>query len=274
VTGGTYSSGTGTLTLNRQNGSVTISGFSTGGGTGGTGVDTYVTGFTYNGSNRLTISQNQGQIPLDIFINTFSGLTVNGSVSATTFFGNGSGLIGVPDNFVTGGTFNTSNRVLTLNRQNGSLNVSGFTDTFTTGFTYSNNNLTITRSQGQAPLTVNINLMTGLTINGGLTATTLTVASTSNLNGTINSFNFVGSTDRVVQVNSGGTFSATNVIINAYITSGGTVANILENTNNWDINGVFIGSGITGTYQGQKHYNNNYFFEAVVDNLFIRLIRG
>jgi hypothetical protein len=45
-------------------------------------------------------------------------------------------------------------------------------------------------------------------------------------------------------------------------------------TNNWDINGVFIGSGITGTYQGQKHYNNNYFFEAVADNLFIRLIRG
>jgi len=270
VTGGTYSNGT--LTLNRQNGSVTISGFSTGGGS--LSGDTYVTGFTYNNANRLTISQNGGQSDLIVFINTFSGLTVNGSVSATTFFGNGSGLTGVPDNFVTGGTFNTSNRVLTLNRQNGTFNVSGFTDTFVTGFTYSNNNLTINQSQGQAPLTVNISVMTGLTVNGSLTATTLTVTSTSNLNGTINSTNLSGSGDRVVQVNSSGTFSATNQIISAYLTSGGTVANILENTNNWDINGVFIGSGITGTYQGQKHYNNNYFFEAVADNLFIRLIRG
>jgi|LakMenEpi03Aug12_release.lakeMendotaPanAssembly.Ray.scaffolds.fasta_scaffold30031_4 hypothetical protein len=272
VTGGTYSSGTGTLTLNRQNGSVTISGFSTGGGS--LSGDTYVTGFTYNNANRLTISQNGGQSDLIVFINTFSGLTVNGSVSATTFFGNGSGLTGVPDNFVTGGTFNTSNRVLTLNRQNGTFNVSGITDTFVTGFTYSNNNLTINQSQGQTPLTVNISVMTGLTVNGSLTATTLTVTSTSNLNGTINSTNLSGSGDRVVQVNSSGTFSATNQIISAYLTSGGTVANILENTNNWDINGVFIGSGITGTYQGQKHYNNNYFFEAVADNLFIRLIRG
>jgi hypothetical protein len=305
VTGGTYSSGTGTLTLNRQNGSVTISGFSTGGGT--LSGDTYVTGFTYNNANLLTISQNGGQPSLNVFVDTFTGLTINGSISATTYYGNGQYLTGIvstdnfvtggtytpstgsltlnrqngslsvtgfSDNFVTGGTFNTSNRVLTLNRQNGGFNVSGFTDTFVTGFTYSNNNLTITRSQGQTPLTVNVSIMTGLTINGGLTSTTLTVTSTSNLNGTITSTSLAGITDRIIQVNTGGTFSATNNIISAYITSGGTAANILENTNNWDINGNFIGSGVTGTYQGQKHYNNNYFFEAVVDNLFIRLIRG
>ena len=54
VTGGTYNSITNTLTLDRQNGSVVITGF-TSGTSGGTGVDTYVTGFTYNGINKLTI---------------------------------------------------------------------------------------------------------------------------------------------------------------------------------------------------------------------------
>ena len=62
------------------------------GSSGATGADTYVTGFTYNNANKLTISQNQGQAPLDVFINTMTGLTVNGNilvngyVSATTIY--------------------------------------------------------------------------------------------------------------------------------------------------------------------------------------------
>jgi len=88
VTGGTYSNGT--LTLNRQNGSVTIPGFLT--GNTGTGVDTYVTGFTYNDANKLTISQNQGQAPLNVFINTFTGITthyvnINTNVTETSAVG-------------------------------------------------------------------------------------------------------------------------------------------------------------------------------------------
>ena len=79
VTGGTYNSGTGTLTLERQNGSVTISGFGTGGG-GGLSGDTYVTGFTYS-NNSLTISQNGNQPPLSVTIDVMTGLTVNGNVS-------------------------------------------------------------------------------------------------------------------------------------------------------------------------------------------------
>jgi hypothetical protein len=49
--------------------------------TGGT-----VTGFTYNNTNRLTISRDQGKSDLNVFINTMSGLTVNGNliVSAKT----------------------------------------------------------------------------------------------------------------------------------------------------------------------------------------------
>ena len=121
----------------------------------------------------------------------------------------------------------------------------------------------------QSSLTATINTVTGWTINGNLTVT-----GSSALNGTISSTSLSGTTDRIVQVSSGGTFSATLPIITAYLTSGGTVANLLETTSNWDINGVYTGTTITGTYQGQKHYNGNYFFEAVADNLFIRLIRG
>ena len=76
VTGGTYSNGT--LTLNRQNGSVTVNGLLS--------ADTYVTGFTYS-NNNLTIQQNQGQSPLSVNISTMTGLTVNGTVSATTYAG-------------------------------------------------------------------------------------------------------------------------------------------------------------------------------------------
>ena len=73
----------------------------------------------------------------------------------------------------------------------------------------------------------------------------------------------------------GTTWSSINTANNAaYLISGGATANLLEDTANWDIDGTYIGTTITGTYQGQKHYNSSYFFEAVADNLFIRLIRG
>jgi hypothetical protein len=53
-----------------------------------------------------------------------------------------------------------------------------------------------------------------------------------------------------------------------------TTQNLLNDVDNWDINGVYIGTAITGTSQGDNHYNSNYKFEAVADNLWIRLIRG
>ena len=62
-------------------------------------------------------------------------------------------------------------------------------------------------------------------------------------------------------------------IIEQYLTAG-TVTALLENTSNWNINGVYTGSTITGTFQGQSHYDANYWFTAVADNTWIRLIRG
>ena len=63
-------------------------------------------------------------------------------------------------------------------------------------------------------------------------------------------------------------------IIEAYVPTGSAFTTLLETTTNWDINGVYIGSAITGTYQGQSHLNNDYWFTAVADNNWIRLIRG
>jgi hypothetical protein len=62
-------------------------------------------------------------------------------------------------------------------------------------------------------------------------------------------------------------------IVEQYLTTGAITA-LLENTANWDINGVYTGSAITGTFQGQSHYDSNYYFTAVDDNVWIRLIRG
>lgn len=62
-------------------------------------------------------------------------------------------------------------------------------------------------------------------------------------------------------------------IVEQYLSAGTTVT-LLENTSNWDVNGNYTGTAITGTYQGQAHYNGNYWFTAVDDNVWIRLIRG
>lgn len=62
-------------------------------------------------------------------------------------------------------------------------------------------------------------------------------------------------------------------IIEAYIPAGATTT-LLETTTNWDVNGNYTGTSITGTFQGQSHYNGNYWFTAVDDNVWIRLVRG
>jgi len=129
-------------------------------------TDTYTTGFTYNNANILTISRNQSQPNLNVTISNFTGLTVNGSFSATTY-------LGLPtDLFVTGGTY--SNGIITLRKQTGTpVTITGLmsADTFVTGFTYVPNQLTI--AQPSRPnLSVGINNFTGLTVNGSFSATT------------------------------------------------------------------------------------------------------
>jgi hypothetical protein len=52
------------------------------------------------------------------------------------------------------------------------------------------------------------------------------------------------------------------------------IVNLLDDTVNWDVNANYTGTTITGTTQGQKHYNDSYGFECVHDNVWIRLLRG
>lgn len=108
-------------------------------------------------------------------------------------------------------------------------------------------------------------LITGTTNTNSLSAITLSAS-------TIQSSTLTGTTDRMVQADSGGTFSATKQIISAYGLSD-SVKTLLTATTNWSPTGQYTGATITGTYQGQKHYNSSYFFEAVENDIFIRLQR-
>ncbi len=75
-------------------------------------TDTYVTGMTFS-NNTLTATRNDG-VNISANINTLTGLTVNGlltvngSLSATTFYGDGSHLGGITDTYVTGVTYSNN----------------------------------------------------------------------------------------------------------------------------------------------------------------------
>lgn len=58
-----------------------------------------------------------------------------------------------------------------------------------------------------------------------------------------------------------------------YLITPGTITNNLENPSNW-LGGTYSGPLIAGTYQGQSHYNSTYFFTAVEDNNWIRILRS
>ena len=138
------------------------------------GVDTYVTGFTYN-NNVLTIKQNIGQSDLTAVINTMTGLTVNGTLSATTAnFGTANittlnvtggsittiatnpndivnyttltGFSQSNDIYVTAGTISYTgpNGSLVLKRRNTTdVSITGLTDIYLTGGTYTAGSLTL-----------------------------------------------------------------------------------------------------------------------------------
>ena len=237
VTGGTYNAGTATFT-NNTGGTFNVTGFSTGGS---------FTGCTVTGATNFT-----------------NGLSAT-TISATTYFN-------LPtDVRVTGGTYSSGTATFT-NNTGGTFNVTGFSTgttlgTYLTGASYSNNVLTFTTNSGTSS-TVTINTKTGLTVNGNITIT-----GTSALNGGITSTSYTGTTSRLVESSSGGTVTATRAIISGYISDATTIA-ALTTSSNWTVNGSYIGTAITGTYQGQNYYDDNYFYTAVADNLWIRLIRG
>lgn len=148
VTGGTYDANTSIITLSRNdNVSINIGGL----------TDTVVTAFTYDNANSITLSQNQGEPDQVVLINTMSGLTVTGTLTANTIDAS---------NILSGGTNLNDIFATTIAAASG--------DTYVTGFTYDNaNNITLSQNEGQADKIVNISTMTGLTVTGTISGTTV-----------------------------------------------------------------------------------------------------
>ena len=63
-------------------------------------------------------------------------------------------------------------------------------------------------------------------------------------------------------------------LIDTFLSTSSLQAQSLDSGSNWDINGSYIGTAITGTFQGQNHYNDNYYYVAIQDDVWIRMIRG
>ena len=120
VTGGTYNNITGVATFtNNTGGTFSITGFYTG------STDVYITGITFT-NNLLTLYRNDG-VSFGATINDFTSINVNGPVSATTYYGDGSNLTGIStqDTVITGGTYSDGATVFT-NNTGGTFSVSGF----------------------------------------------------------------------------------------------------------------------------------------------------
>lgn len=84
-----------------------------------------------------------------------------------------------------------------------------------------------------------------------------------------------GAGDRMVQVNSAGLQSAPNELIDEWITNA-SIKTLLETGSNWTGSpsggaSTYTGSAITGTYKGQKHYNTDYLFIALEDDVWNRI---
>ena len=254
ITGGTYNANSGVATFtNNTGGTFNVSGFLTG------MTDTYATGLTFS-NNVLTLKQTNNQADLDILINNLSGLTVNGSLSATTFYGNGSNLTGLvtQDTVVTGGTYN-SGSILFTNNTGGTFNVSGLytgytapIDVYTTGATYSSNTFTYTNNTGGTFSTL-FNTMTGLTITGNLTVT----GGTSSLFSGNSSSTMV----RIVQTGSGNAFSvedAASPDINPFIIDTNGIVGIGTNSPSGYNARLVVAATISGEYGVRSTGFNNH----------------
>jgi hypothetical protein len=246
-----------------------------------TTTDIYTTGFTYNNANRLTLINNTGGT-LTTDINTMTGLTINGSfisntISATTYYN-------LPtDIYTTGVTvsnskvdFNNSNNLsaYTINFSGININVISDDTNKTLTFSASTGGSSLpTLNQGQIFIGDTSNVIQARNVSGdininysGLTTIQPKVVTYSKIQD-VTTTSILGSTSIT-----GGTIEEIPMI-DAYITSG-TSFSAITNIVNWDINGVYTGSTLTDTYQGQSCYDTRYWYTAVDDNVWVRLIRG
>ena len=257
VTGGTYNGGTATFT-NNTGGTFNVNGFYTG------ATDVYVTGLTFNPSNYdLTISRNDN-------VSFTESLAILSS-----------------DMVVTGGTYNPSTGIATFtNNSGGTFNVNGFltgmTDTYVTGLTYSNNLITLKQNAGQPNLSILIDSMTGLTINGGFSANTISATTYYNLPITTDVFVTGGTYSNgttVFRNNTGGTFNITGYytgVTDVYITGATYSSNVFTYRNNTGGTFNVLFNSVTGltvngilsatTISGDTIYANDFPQLPYIDN--------
>jgi len=79
--------------------------------------------------------------------------------------------------------------------------------------------------------------------------------------------------DRVVEASATNVLTATKTIRAGKLTDSTTI-NLLTDTANWDTNGDYIGTPITGTFEGMVYKSIDYKFEAYSDNEWIRIPKG
>lgn len=100
-----------------------------------------------------------------------------------------------------------------------------------------------------------------------LTATTISAS-------TIQSDSLIGTTERMVQADTGGTLYAVQEIVSGIVTDP-TAITLLTTASNWNMAGIYTGTTITNTYQGQFYGDtgNTYVYLALADNYFARIPR-
>ncbi len=179
-------------------------------------ADTYVSQFDYDGVNQLTITRNDGTA----FTQTISTLSAS-SITATTFYGDGSNLTGIStqDTTSTGGTYNQNTDIITItNSSGGTFSITGISDTFITGMTFnpSNYQVTSTRNDGVSTPSIDLSILsTDMVVTGG----------TYNINNGIVTFTN----------NSGGTFDVsgfTSGMTDSYTTDANLSGNSITFDNN------------------------------------------
>ena len=139
-------------------------------------LDVYVTGGTYSNGVVTFINNSGGTFNIGGLYtgqtNYVNSLTTGVGLSANTTTGNISIINTDPDQIVV--LNDGTNISVTGTYPNFTIDVTGLTDnnTYTTGFTYQDNTFTISDTSGNT-LSTTIDVMTGLTINGNLSATTI-----------------------------------------------------------------------------------------------------
>lgn len=170
---------------------------------------------------------------------------------------------GGSDTFVTGGTYTSSASTITLDRNDGnSVSISGIT------------------SGGGTPALNNGEIFVG---NASDAATSVPMSGDTTISNTgvvtigsdkVTYDKMQDTTQAALLGNQAGSGTISEIpIVEQYIPAG-TNRTLLNTSSNWNINGTYTGATISGTYQGQSHYNDDYWFTAVDDNVWIRLIRG